>query len=95
MYTHFFSILGSAESNASDFVPTKLRRETTMLKKLPTIPQGKVADGTYLFLTLTYSSSKHENDQFNFVELVKNYTVTMETCRGVSAILSYLNISSF
>jgi hypothetical protein len=29
------------------------------------------------------------------VELVKNYTVTMETCRGVSAILSYLNISSF
>lgn len=63
---NFFSILGSAESNASDFVPTKLRRETTMLKKLPTIPQGKVADGTYLFLTLPNSSSKHKNDQFNF-----------------------------
>ena len=78
MYINFFSISGSAESNASDFVPTKLRRETTMLKKLPTIPQGKVADGTYLFLTLPHSSSKHENDQF-IVELVKNYTVTMET----------------
>jgi hypothetical protein len=39
---NYYSILGSAESNASDFVPTKLRRETTMLKKLPTIPQGEL-----------------------------------------------------
>jgi hypothetical protein len=46
---NYFSILGSAESNASDFVPTKLKRETTMLKKLPTIPQGKVADGSIYF----------------------------------------------
>lgn len=36
---------GSADSSASDFVPTKLRRETTMLRKLPTIPQGKVPEG--------------------------------------------------
>ena len=44
LFMNYFSILGSAESNASDFVSTKLKRETTMLKKLPTIPQGKVAD---------------------------------------------------
>jgi hypothetical protein len=49
LFINYFSILGSAESNASDFVPIKLRRETTMLKKLPTIPQGKVADGSIYF----------------------------------------------
>ncbi|XP_052104237.1 zinc finger CCCH domain-containing protein 13-like [Mytilus californianus] len=38
--------LRRGSSDSSDFVPTKLRRETTMLKKLPTIPQGKVAEVT-------------------------------------------------